>query len=540
MLGVVFRQRVVEDVGREGRLLTGLAQLRQVLLDQSGDARHAPKGPLHHRVRSEPALQPFAQPVRFEQRGGIGQLVEPPDERGIIGADEAQRMQAERLHPPGEQKAQGLLRVPPRESVEAGMVPSVMLEGLDKDAAALRHLRHLALQVQPVARMAWQLGPVGALQRVEDAVGKLGRGRHLGPRICGDARLSVGAAGDLDRHLAQRLVAYDLTADEKCVARRQRGREAFLDLAQGASATSAHTDLQHVGILNRADVHADAQGGARVAQLPQPVGAFEQALPLVIGAQRIAARRHEIEAVVELRPADARIGADGLHLGEERVFVEGPGTGGDHDVLAQHVERAGALGVAVELARLHSLKRCHAFHHLEPVGGHQKRLRGRVVAVVGPPDPLHEAFHVLGRADLDHEVHVAPVDPEIEAAGADDGLELACNHRRLDIGADLSAQAAMMDADRQVVLVGEPELVKEDLCLRAGVVEDKRGLVPFHLRQNLAHGIAAPRSRPWRRGLGVQHRDVGIGAGIGLDDLARLRRAGELRRQRGGVVHRGR
>ena len=68
---------------------------------------------------------------------------------------------------------------------------------------------------------------------------------------------------------------------------------------------------------------------------------------------------------------------------------------------------------------------------LEAVGGHDQRLGGGVVAVVRPSDPLHQALDVLGGADLDHEVHIPPVDPEVERAGADDCLEttstIACS-----------------------------------------------------------------------------------------------------------------
>jgi hypothetical protein len=40
--------------------------------------------------------------------------------------------------------------------------------------------------------------------------------------------------------------------------------------------------------------------------------------------------------------------------------------------------------------------------------------------VVGAADALDEALYVFRRADLDHEIDIAPVDAEVERAGADD------------------------------------------------------------------------------------------------------------------------
>ena len=97
--------------------------------------------------------------------------------------------------------------------------------------------------------------------------------------------------------------------------------------------------------------------------------------------------------------------------------------------------------------------------------------------MVGAADALDEALDVLRRADLDHEVDVAPVDAEVERAGGDDGLERAGGHRRLDPGAGLARERAVVQADRQVVGVDRPQRLEEQLGLGAGVDEDERGLV---------------------------------------------------------------
>ncbi len=94
----------------------------------------------------------------------------------------------------------------------------------------------------------------------------------------------------------------------------------------------------------------------------------------------------------------------------------------------------------------------------------------------------------------------------------------------------LAGEAAVVDADGQIVVIGEPEVVKEDLGLRAGVVKDQRGLVAFDLVQHRRDGIGRAAARPWRQGFGHQHRDIGIGAGIGMQDRAGI----GVARQEGG------
>jgi hypothetical protein len=83
-------------------------------------------------------------------------------------------------------------------------------------------------------------------------------------------------------------------------------------------------------------------------------------------------------------------------------------------VLGQHVEAGRPRRIAVELARLDGLERRQRFQHLEAVGRRDHGAAGLVEPMVGAADPLHQAAHALGRAHLDHQVDVAPVDAEIE------------------------------------------------------------------------------------------------------------------------------
>src|SRR6056297_4213690 len=170
-------------------------------------------------------------------------------------------------------------------------------------------------------------------------------------------------------------------------------------------------------------------------------------------------------------------------------------------MLAEHVPRPRPPGFAVEIAGANGVERGDAFDDLEAVGGDEKRFGWRIVAVIRPADPLNQTLDVLRSTHLDHEVDIAPVDPEIEASRTDDGLEATRHHRRLDPLALLAREAAVVDADWQALVVPEPEVVKVDLGLRAGVVEDQGGLVPLHLVEHFGNGVGPAAAGPGRGGL---------------------------------------
>ena len=118
-----------------------------------------------------------------------------------------------------------------------------------------------------------------------------------------------------------------------------------------------------------------------------------------------------------------------------------------------------------------------AFQHLEAIGRHQHRARGFVDAVIGAADPLHQPRGALGRADIDDEIDVAPVDAEIERRGADHAAQFARRHRVLDLAALGDVERAVMQRDREAVVVHAPEILEQHLGLAAGVDEHQRGLV---------------------------------------------------------------
>ena len=166
-------------------------------------------------------------------------------------------------------------------------------------------------------------------------------------------------------------------------------------------------------------------------------------------------------------------------------------------MLAEHVARAGAARFAVERVGADGVERGLAFDHLEAVGGDEERLGGRVVAVVGAADPLDEALDVLRRADLDHQIDVAPVDAR--------GRASRCRRRRAARPRPSPLPPARAVRGRgepwwmpmgRSSVVREPEVVEEELGLGAGVVEDQRGAVARDLVQDRGDGVAAAAAGP--------------------------------------------
>jgi hypothetical protein len=227
--------------------------------------------------------------------------------------------------------------------------------------------------------------------------------------------------------------AQHLACEHEGVAGAQLLDEPFLDLAQhpprrqgsppAAVADPDEAHLQHLRFDDRADVQAIALGQARVRDAQPPVGHDLELGILVVGLERVAAGGHERHRLVEVGAAQPAIGPGASHLVVEFVGVERSGAGHAEDVLGQHValefgRRLGVLG-AVGGGRPGGL----AFEHLEAVGRHQQSARRRVEAVVGAPDALQDAARALGRADIDDEIDVAPVDAEVERRGAHDGAQ---------------------------------------------------------------------------------------------------------------------
>ncbi len=155
----------------------------------------------------------------------------------------------------------------------------------------------------------------------------------------------------------------------------------------------------------------------------------------LVGAQGIAAGGDEIDDPFEHFPRKAGIGRGRDDLVIELERIERLGAGHAEDVLGENIERTFADRRRILGAEVIGIERRLAFHHLEPVAGHEDRLRGFVHAVIGAADALGETRGALGRADMEDEIDIAPVDAHVERRGGDDGAQLVFGHRRFHLAA---------------------------------------------------------------------------------------------------------
>ena len=98
--------------------------------------------------------------------------------------------------------------------------------------------------------------------------------------------------------------------------------------------------------------------------------------------------------------------------------------------------------------------------------------------MIGAADALQQPRGALRRADIDDEIDVAPVDAEIERGGADHRAQAAGRHRLLDLAALRDVERAVMQRDREIVVVDAATAPGRcDFGLAAGIDENERGLV---------------------------------------------------------------
>ena len=129
--------------------------------------------------------------------------------------------------------------------------------------------------------------------------------------------------------------------------------------------------------------------------------------------------------------------------------------------------------------------------------------------MIGTADPLKQTRRPLGRAHLDDTIDTAPIDAKVEAGGADQRAQAPVAHCRFHAPPRLDVERPVVDADRQLFLVGLPQILEDQFGQRAGVAEDKRGLVRLDLLHDLRRGIAARMSGPGNARLGQQDRNPG-------------------------------
>ncbi len=409
------------------------------------------------------------------------------------------------------------MREPPLEAVgHQEPAPAAAREGLHQQAVPLGKGAAAPLQPQPLPDRLRQRRPAPrVVQDGADASGEPCRQRHARPGVGGHARVALAAARDDAGERVQRLEPQRLAGEDEAVAGLEGGDEPLLHVAQHRAAAQPHLD--HRRFDDGAEIHPELPRHPAVAHVHQPLGVAEQLAEAVVAPQRVAAVLDEAEHVVEVPARQRGVGRGARHLGVEVIRTECGVAGGGEDVLREHVQPARPGRVAVQLLRRHGLHRRGALDHLEAVGGDEHGAGGLVHAVVGAAHALQQAGDALGRAHLNHLVHVAPVDAEVEGGGGDHGAQPARGHRRLHLAALLHRQAAVVQRNGQVGVVQPPERLEHQLRLRAGVDEhDGDARVPdaaVDLRRGSEAHVPAPGQVPLR-----QHdRELWPGAAPHLD-----------------------
>ncbi len=161
---------------------------------------------------------------------------------------------------------------------------------------------------------------------------------------------------------------------------------------------------------------------------------------------------------------------------EQLVDREPLADGDRHELLGEDVERVARQRRLLDRAVVHALDHDRGLEEVAAVLREDDALAGLADLVSRAADPLEPAGDRGGALDLDHEVHGAHVDAELEAARGHQGGEAAGFQLLLDLEPLLAGDAAVVGADE--LLAGElVEPLGEALREAAAVREHDRAAV---------------------------------------------------------------
>ena len=305
-------------------------------------------------------------------------------------------------------------------------VPDLVPEALDDERLVGRHdpgrgllLAQVGHQVGGRARIQVVLGRqrVGVLAHRLAGEGA-DRSAELGRAPDAIAAPEGHRAGNAGRRGDDHPVARDVLdpprggAEQEGLPRPRLVDHLLVELADAASVRQV--DAVEAAVRDRARV-----GHRELARAPAPAHRAGGAVPDHPRAElgellrRVAPVEH-VEHVLELLAGEL---GERLRCGHHPLdLVHLPLGVGDHrdEVLGEDVEWVARDHRLLDLAGAHPLRDHGA---LEQVGSELREdppLRGLAELMPGPADALHSAGDGLGRLDLDHQVHGAHVDAELE------------------------------------------------------------------------------------------------------------------------------
>ena len=286
MIGLVFAQHVVDEIGREGHLLAGLALSGVLSLHQSADNGHFAERPAQQVRTLHPLDKLVLQDIGRQQGRRVGHGLQTPYRQRIVVGDEPAGHQAPIFHAPRNQHAQALVGVPALERIIDTVMALGMREALDEQLPRPRHSRTPVLNLEPFAHIVGKPRPARTVdEHCPYPVCQMRGQRHTRAAIAGDHRAGLRR---LDQHFhVLELDHFEAHSGKgEGIAGTERCREAFLDLTQ-ASATATtpcgDPDLEHFGIDDDSGVHPVALCLFRMRQPPDAILVADNALELVVG-----------------------------------------------------------------------------------------------------------------------------------------------------------------------------------------------------------------------------------------------------------------
>ena len=322
---LVAAQHVVDQIGGDRDLPSGLFLARMALLDKTGNHGAIAEGALEHKTFVEPGFQIVAQHVLVEEvrkrraldGERITEVVQRPDGERIVGRDEAERAAAGALQPAGEQHAKRLVGEAAFEGIGDHVVAAAAWKGFDQQFFALRQGGDIALQGEPVAHLFGQRAPaLRIIQHRAHLIGEIGGERELAAGIGRHLRIEREGLADEAFVLADAFETQHLAGKQEGIAGRQHFEEIFLDLAERGPAAADgtlraaldHAHVQHRHFDDGAEIEAVLLGDTRIGDTPQAVRRLADTGVALIGLQCITAGRDELHDAAELFTREIGIG----------------------------------------------------------------------------------------------------------------------------------------------------------------------------------------------------------------------------------------
>ena len=315
-----------------------------------------------------------------------------------------------------------------------------------------RQRTRLALErTQCATQLEWPAGSIAVPER------------HL-PRLTGSGR---------DHHPLERdvLDAPGAGAEQEGLARPALVDHLLVELAHARAV--GQEDPEQTAIGNGATAH-DGQPLAAVARTQRAGNAIpHQARAELVELLTGVAARQQVEHVVQQLVAELGEAGGTAHHRAQLVHRQiGLHRHVRDDLLGQHIEWVAQEAAALDEALAHAPHHHRGLQQVAAMLGVHGALAGLADAVAGTPDALQTSGYSAGRLDLDDEIYRAHVDAQLEAAGGDDGAQLAALELVFDDHSLLASQRPVVRFHQVARDPGGPCCV--DACLGSELVEPGR------------------------------------------------------------------